>query len=486
MANQEQLEILKQGVKVWNQWRDENPHTMIDFSGADFTGADLGEVNLNLVNLQYANFLGANLWGANLRQAILCEANLKADLRKTNLDKADLKLADLSGADLRLANLVEAHLIGADLTGAEIDDADLSGADLSGADLRQANLTGAILNRTILRNTNLGKTILVEAKFREADLRKTSFSDANLWRADLWRANLEDANLCDANLNETNLNEANLWGAKLIKADLRDANLRGANLGFTILDRADFSRAKLNEANFREASASSTIFGNTNLSKAIELDQVVHFSPSSLDTHTLQLSKGKIPVKFLRGCGLSDFEIESAKLYNPDLSNQEINDILYKIYDLRARQSIQVSPLFISYCHADAAFVDRLEVCLNEKGIRFWRDIHDAKAGRLETQIEQAIRHNPTVLLVLSKNAIQSDWVQHEVRKAHGLEKELKRDVLCPVALDGSWKSSPWPERVMEQVLEYNILDFSKWEDEKIFDQMFVKLLDGLQLFYKA
>ena len=124
-------------------------------------------------------------------------------------------------------------------------------------------------------------------------------------------------------------------------------------------------------------------------------------------------------------------------------------------------------------------------MALNEKGIRFWRDIHDAKAGRLERQIEQAIRHNPTVLLVLSANAVQSDWVEHEVRKARGLEKELGRDVLCPVALDGSWKDGPWPGRVMEQVLEYNILDFSMWQDERVFGQMFDRLLDGLQLFYK-
>lgn len=32
--------------------------------------------------------------------------------------------------------------------------------------------------------------------------------------------------------------------------------------------------------------------------------------------------------------------------------------------------------------------------------------------------------------------------------------------MLCPVALDDSWKDSPWTKRVMQQVLEYNILDF--------------------------
>ncbi len=115
----------------------------------------------------------------------------------------------------------------------------------------------------------------------------------------------------------------------------------------------------------------------------------------------------------------------------------------------------------------------------------FWRDIHDATAGRLETQIDRAIRQNPTVLLVLSKNSIESDWVEHEVRTARELEKELGRDALCPIALDDSWKSSPWPKRVMEQVTEYNILDFSKWEDNPTFEEEFAKLLNGLDLFYK-
>jgi hypothetical protein len=76
--------------------------------------------------------------------------------------------------------------------------------------------------------------------------------------------------------------------------------------------------------------------------------------------------------------------------------------------------------------------------------------------------------------------------VEHEVRTARGLEKEMGRDVLCPVALDASWKDSPWPRRVMEQVMEYNILDFSAWEDDGKFGNTFNKLIDGLQLFYKG
>jgi hypothetical protein len=107
-------------------------------------------------------------------------------------------------------------------------------------------------------------------------------------------------------------------------------------------------------------------------------------------------------------------------------------------------------------------------------------------AGPLENQIDRAIRQNPTVLIVFSENSIKSDWVQHEVRKARELTKELGRHVLCPVALDDSWKNSPWPKRIMEQIMEYNILDFSEWQDDVNFEEMFRKLIDGLELFYKG
>jgi hypothetical protein len=230
----------------------------------------------------------------------------------------------------------------------------------------------------------------------------------------------------------------------------------------------------------------STILGNSDLSQAIALESVVHSAPSYISRDIFVKSKGKIPDVFLWGCGLSDWELEAVRLYNPELSNDEINKILYKMYDLRASQAVQISPLFISYSHADGSYVDKIEKYLNSKGIRFWRDIHDMKAGRVEKQIDRAIRQNPTILLVLSEHSLKSDWVEHEVRTARTLEKDMGRDILCPVALDDSWKSSRWPKRVIEQIMEYNILDFSAWQDDNKFDGMFRKLIDGLELFYKG
>jgi len=309
----------------------------------------------------------------------------------------------------------------------------------------------------------------------------------NRWREENQdnKVDLSGANLYGANLRRVDLNKANLETANLSYANLTGANFTGANLTRTILTGADLRQANLRvdhlvDCNFFDALVGQTIFGSLDLGEITGLKKAHHYSPSTIGTDTISKSKGKIPEIFLRGCGLSDVDIEYSKLTKPDLGNEEINKILYRIYDLRATQALQISPLFISYNHNDSSFVDRLEIYLNKKGVRFWRDIHDMKAGKIETQIDRAINQNRTVLLILSEHSIKSDWVEHEVRTARDMEKEMKRDILCPVALDDSWKSSRWPARVMEQIMEYNILDFSAWRDDVKFEGMFRKLIDGL------
>ena len=153
---------------------------------------------------------------------------------------------------------------------------------------------------------------------------------------------------------------------------------------------------------------------------------------------------------------------------------------------LGAAHALQLSPLFISYSPVDGRFADKIGGKLAEKGIRYWRDIHDMNAARMEKQIDRAIRQNSTVLLVLSEHSLSSDWVEYEIHAARELKKETGRTVLYPVALDDGWKDSRWPKRIVEQVMEYNILDFSGWKDDSKFDGMFRKLIDGLELFYKG
>jgi len=352
-------------------------------------------------------------------------------------------------------------------------------------DLEKAELSSAKLQRA-----NLSRINLSQAMFIKADLHGTDLTGSNLFKADFTMANLRNASLYSTNLSYSTLYHSllggcDLVGANLRGADLSDAELDEARLIYADLFRANITRASLKKANLEKAILGQTILNGLDLSEIQGLDEVTYRSPSYISSETFQFSKGKIPLAFLRGCGLNDWEIESAKLYQPGLSPDEIDKILYRVHDLRVGQGVQINPLFISYNHRDGAFVDVMEKQLNEKGIRFWRDIHEAIAGRLEKVVDRAMRMNPTVLLVLSENSVKSDWVEHEARTARELEKELGRDVLCPVALDDAWKDCKWPARLREQIMEYNILDFSKWQDEAEFERMFRRMIDGIDLFYQ-
>jgi uncharacterized protein YjbI with pentapeptide repeats len=362
---------------------------------------------------------------------------------------------------------------------------DLSGADLSGFDLQNAFLLGANLNGASFHKARLFVANLCDTDLSDVDLSHAFLKGAKLLDANLVNANLNDADLQAANFSRADLRTVTLRNANLTETDLTNVTLYGADLRKALLYKTEFNLTNVDQTDFTNCLLGAAVFARIDLSLVIGLEMIKHHTVSTLGTDTLLFSKGKIPEAFLRGCGLSDWEIESAKLYNPDLSNEEINKVLYRMYDIRATQALQISPLFISYSHADSEFVDRIEKSLNSRGIRFWRDIHHATAGKLEKQIDRAIRHNPTVLVILSENSVESDWVEHEGNLARKLEKETKRDVLCPIALDNSLENSPWSEITMEQVKKYNILDFSEWEDDEQFEKMFVRLIDGLNLFYK-
>lgn len=174
MADKKQLAILKQGVDVWNKWREDNPDVEVylrradlskaNLSGANLIRANLWRANLSNTNLMHATLSNANLRGADLSEANLSDANLgEADLSssmqdsqsRTNLSKAILKNTSLHRANLSSAILHGAKLRGAKLTGTRLYRTDLTGADLRGANLSGASLIEANLTISVLTNCRI-------------------------------------------------------------------------------------------------------------------------------------------------------------------------------------------------------------------------------------------------------------------------------------------------------------------------------------------
>lgn len=134
LAGTEELGLIQQGVKVWNEWRKNKP----DFS-PNLSGADLRHRDLTGADFRGTDFSNAILEGVKLGPGTL--------LRDANLSGAYLYQASLRGADLQSVNFSNANLVEAVLRETNLQGADLStvkgglfSRQLAGADLTSAKL----------------------------------------------------------------------------------------------------------------------------------------------------------------------------------------------------------------------------------------------------------------------------------------------------------------------------------------------------------
>jgi uncharacterized protein YjbI with pentapeptide repeats len=285
--------------------------------------------------------------------------------------------------------------------------------------------------------------------------------EINLSGAELRRADLSVAHLSQANLRWADLQEASLSWATLDSADLRNADLRNANLNAVSLLSANLSGAHLIEANLSGARLRDTNFVDLDLSMCRGLESCSHYGPSLIDIRTLQRS-GRLPLVFLRGVGLPDTLID----YLPSLLNRAI-----QFYDC-----------FISYSSKDDEFARRLHADLQAKSVRCWFAPEDMKIGAniLDT-LDEAIRLQDKVLLVLSEASIASDWVEDEVTKAFAEERRRGGTVLFPVRLDDAVFATKeaWALKLRDN---RHIGDFRAWKDHDAYQRTLERLLRDLRV----
>ncbi len=326
----------------------------------------------------------------------------------------------------------------------------------------------------------------IEIDLKGANLRRTVLRRANLKNADLSGANIEISILGMANLRGAHLENATLRGTDLREADLRGADLSLALLDGTLLSGADLTKANLFGAiliesilintEFMNAYMNWTVLGDVDLSEARSLENVNHLGSSTLAINTIKQSKGKIPEKFLRGCGLSDQEILFAKLYQPGLDPNQITDITYKIAEIMIGNPIQYHSCFISYSNKDEEFAKKLYEDLQNKGVRCWFAPEDMKTGDpIRRTIGEQVRMREKLLVILSKNSIKSAWVGDEVEKAFEEEKRTKTLKLFPIRVDEAVMKAKddWAEAIR---LSRHIGDFSE-----NYEKAFERLLKDLQ-----
>ena len=83
--------------------------------------------------------------------------------------------------------------------------------------------------------------------------------------------------------------------------------------------------------------------------------------------------------------------------------------------------------IFISHSTEDNGFATELRVALESHQLSVWMDTRELSGGhKLKPELEQKIEEARQVIVVVSLNALNSDWVQWEVEKALEVEKRRK------------------------------------------------------------
>lgn len=246
MANQEHLEIVREGAQSVSRWRENGPSQSkrLDLSSSVLSGLDLSNIDLSKDDLSHADLSKSDLRNSKL---------LYANLIGVRLDDAILERSNLSGAVLKGATLVGANLKGVLFTGCDLSDADVSSADASASDFSGCNL-----------------------------------SNADLTLTDMKQSDMTGANLMNARLTGTNLDLANLSGA-----DVRCANLTRVSTDGTL---------------FTSVRMGMTVIGDSDLSGALDLESARHSSSSTIGINTLIRSHGNISMKFLVETGLPEMD----------------------------------------------------------------------------------------------------------------------------------------------------------------------------------
>ena len=195
MANSTHLNLLNQGVEVWNEWRNQNRQIQARLENAYLINADLINANLSSANLGGAYLINADLSGSDLSKAHLSGTNLsKANLSKANLSKAKLRGANLTGTNLEGANLWHANLRGANLSSANLGGAYLINVDLNGSDLSKVDLSGSDLSGSDLMYANLIET----------NCEKANFTNCKIYGISAWNLKMHGAIQSDLIITQDN------------------------------------------------------------------------------------------------------------------------------------------------------------------------------------------------------------------------------------------------------------------------------------------
>jgi hypothetical protein len=123
--------------------------------------------------------------------------------------------------------------------------------------------------------------------------------------------------------------------------------------------------------------------------------------------------------------------------------------------------------VFISYSRADGrTFAEAFEHRLEEAGITSWRDLRDMEGDDIRPQVLRAIEKVEHLVLIVSRHALESTWVEREWKQARLLGRKVS-----PVLADQTIKRGDLPPWIRRAEV-FDVAEQERW-------RMLVRVLEG-------
>jgi hypothetical protein len=95
--------------------------------------------------------------------------------------------------------------------------------------------------------------------------------------------------------------------------------------------------------------------------------------------------------------------------------------------------TVEVPLIFVSHSHKDDNFTNQLVTDLRHAGADVWVDMTDVTHDDFVKRINAGLKGREWLILVMTPDALRSDWVQLEVNAAIGLVMQRKMRSIIPV-----------------------------------------------------
>jgi hypothetical protein len=301
--------------------------------------------------------------------------------------------------------------------------------------------------------------------WRETTDERPDLSGVHLSGNSLDEYELDDANFSDSRLDHVSFEHAfcrrcSFERAGIVSAKFYGAFLAGSIFTGSVIALTVFHTSDLYEIDLTAATLIGTTFDNVSLTTALGLNNLKEVLNTSLGIDTF-FKSGGLPESFLRNSGIPEEFIQYAASL--------------------VGKAIEYYSCFLSYSSKDDEFARRLYNDLQGRNVRTWFAPEELKIGdRFRTRIDESIRIHDKLVIILSANSVNSNWVETEVESALEREQKEGKEVLFPIAIDDTAFTSeqPWAKDIR---LKRHIGDFRKWKSHDDYTAAFDRLVRDLK-----